>query len=70
MLEESRQLLLGRVGLTEADVAARIAARAAARAAKDFAAGDAVRVELAAKGVVIMDTPEGTTWRPGAMPVQ
>jgi cysteinyl-tRNA synthetase len=43
----------------------RIAARAAARAAKDFAAADAVRVELSAKGIMLMDSPEGTTWRPG-----
>lgn len=42
-----------------------IAARAAARAAKDFAAADAVRVELAGKGIMLMDTPQGTTWRPG-----
>jgi cysteinyl-tRNA synthetase len=46
-------------------VEVRIAARAAARAAKDFAAADAVRVELSAKGIMLMDSPEGTTWRPG-----
>ncbi len=43
----------------------RIAARAEARAAKDFAAADAVRQELAAVGINIMDSPQGTTWRPG-----
>jgi hypothetical protein len=42
-----------------------IAARAAARAAKDFAAADGVRKQLEAVGVWLMDTPGGTTWRPG-----
>lgn len=42
-----------------------IAARAAARAAKDFAAADAVRLGLASLGILLMDTPTGTTWRPG-----
>jgi cysteinyl-tRNA synthetase len=45
-------------------VAARIEARAAAREAKDFTAADAVRQELAAVGINIMDAPGGTTWRP------
>ncbi len=64
-LGELRRLALVRAGMSEADVAERLAARAAARAAKDFKAGDAVRDELAARGVMIMDTPEGSTWRPG-----
>lgn len=33
--------------------------------AKDYARGDEVRDELAAAGIMIMDTPTGTTWRPG-----
>jgi len=41
----------------------RIAARAQARKSKDFKAADAIRVELAAKGVEIEDTPQGTKWR-------
>lgn len=50
---------------TTHQVAQRIEARAAARQAKDFAAADAVRKELAAKGVMLMDSPQGTNWRPG-----
>jgi len=37
--------------------------RAQARKSKDFKAADAIRVELAAKGVEIEDTPQGTKWR-------
>jgi len=36
--------------------------RAEAKARKDFAAGDAVRDRLAAIGIVLKDTKEGTTW--------
>ena len=37
--------------------------RAAARAAKDFATSDRIRDDLAAKGIVIEDGPDGATWR-------
>lgn len=40
-----------------------IARREAARAARDFALGDHLRDALAAGGVVLEDTPEGTRWR-------
>jgi cysteinyl-tRNA synthetase len=40
-----------------------IAERAAARAAKDFAKSDALRDQVRALGVELMDGPFGTTWR-------
>ena len=43
-------------------VEARIAERAGARKAKDFARGDAIRDALLARGVALLDGPEGTTW--------
>jgi cysteinyl-tRNA synthetase len=50
------------VGLDPADIRARIAARTAAREAKDFAVSDRIRDELAALGVVLKDSKDGTTW--------
>jgi cysteinyl-tRNA synthetase len=41
----------------------RLDERRAARARRDFAAADAIRQELAAEGVVIEDTPQGTRWK-------
>ena len=40
-----------------------VAEREAARAAKDWATSDRIRAELAAEGVDLVDTPDGTTWR-------
>jgi cysteinyl-tRNA synthetase len=45
-----------------AKVDALIAARAAARKAKNFAESDRIRDELAALGVVLKDSKDGTTW--------
>ena len=39
-----------------------LAQRTEAKKAKDFATSDAIRDELTAMGVTIMDTPEGTVW--------
>ena len=45
------------------DIDQLLAERAAARKAKDFATSDRIRDELAAKGIVIEDGPDGATWR-------
>jgi len=47
----------------EADVEARIGARQEARKRRDFKAADAIRDELAARGIVLEDTPEGVRWK-------
>jgi cysteinyl-tRNA synthetase len=44
-------------------VDALVAARAAAKKARNFAEADRIRAELASEGVVLEDTPTGTTWR-------
>ena len=50
--------------ITEAEIEAALARRKEARAAKDFAASDAIRDELVAAGVEVMDgDPLGWEWR-------
>ncbi|WP_435417138.1 cysteine--tRNA ligase [Parerythrobacter aurantius] len=50
--------------ITEAEIEAALAERKEARAAKDFARSDALRDELAAKGVEVMDgDPLGWEWK-------
>ncbi len=46
----------------KAKIAALVQARDAARAAKNFAESDRIRDELAAMGVVLKDSKDGTTW--------
>ena len=49
-------------GIDAAHINALIADRTAARARKDFKESDRIRDELAAMGVAIKDSKEGTTW--------
>lgn len=48
--------------LDEADIDARIQRRAQAKAARDFALADRLRAELLDDGLVLQDSPTGTSW--------
>jgi cysteinyl-tRNA synthetase len=52
-----------RGGADSSWIEAAIAERLAARKARDFARADAIRADLASKGVLLEDGPGGTTWR-------
>ncbi len=54
---------LATLGLTEAEIDTLIEERLRARQAKDFARADQIRDELAEKGVELLDSPQGTTWK-------
>lgn len=58
--------LTAAAGLTEArkvEIDRQIAARADAKKAKNYAEADRIRAALAAEGVTLIDTPQGTTFR-------
>jgi cysteinyl-tRNA synthetase len=54
--------LQGGASLDESAIVAQIAERAAAKAAKNFALADQIRKDLLGQGVVLKDSPAGTTW--------
>ncbi len=54
---------LQELGLSEADVEALINERLEARRNKDFSRADQIRDGLAARGVELLDSPTGTTWK-------
>jgi cysteinyl-tRNA synthetase len=54
---------LAAMGLDAADIEAELEARRQARADKDWARADAIRDALDARGIEVMDGPDGATWR-------
>ncbi|MGE0867799.1 MAG: cysteine--tRNA ligase [Kofleriaceae bacterium] len=62
-LRDRRARLVRRNAIAVDRVEALLAERTSARAAKDFARADAIRTELSAIGVELLDTPGGTDWR-------
>ncbi|XP_043699656.1 cysteine--tRNA ligase, chloroplastic/mitochondrial isoform X1 [Telopea speciosissima] len=64
VLQQLKEKALKRAGLTEDQVLQKIVERTAARKNKEFEKSDAIRKDLAAVGIALMDSPNGTVWRP------
>jgi cysteinyl-tRNA synthetase len=62
-LARSAQEGLAVAGLIEAEIDALIIERQEARKSRNFVRSDQIRDELAAKGVLLLDGPAGTTWK-------
>lgn len=60
--DDPQRFLQAGSAVDEAAIQAHIAARAAAKAAKNFAEADLIRQELTEMGIVLKDSPTGTTW--------
>jgi cysteinyl-tRNA synthetase len=57
-----QRYLQGGESIDAQQVQALIDQRDAAKKARDFVAADRIRDELAALGVMLKDSPQGTTW--------
>ena len=57
-----QQYLQSGAGLDEAAIQTLIDARAAAKAGRNFAEADRIRAELAAQGIELKDSAQGTSW--------
>ncbi|KAK1372365.1 Cysteine--tRNA ligase [Heracleum sosnowskyi] len=63
-LQQLKENALKRAKMTEEEVLSKITERNTSRKNKEYEKSDAIRKELAAAGIALMDSPEGTKWRP------
>ncbi len=65
---QKENLLLVRLGIPREQIESLLQKRSQARLERNFSEADRIRDELAAKGIQVLDSPQGTTWkiRPGA----
>ncbi|XP_039045591.1 cysteine--tRNA ligase, chloroplastic/mitochondrial-like isoform X2 [Hibiscus syriacus] len=63
-LQQLRVMALKRAKLTEGEILQKIEERTEARKKKEYEKSDAIRKDLAVLGIALMDSPNGTSWRP------
>jgi cysteinyl-tRNA synthetase len=61
-LEGIKSAKAGQIDITSDEIERLIAERSEARAARDFKRGDEIRDFLLAKGILLLDSAQGTTW--------
>ncbi|WP_243370336.1 cysteine--tRNA ligase [Geotalea sp. SG265] len=61
-LERLKSRKAGNLDIAVEEIELLIAERTAARKAKDFKRSDEIRDQLAARNIVLLDSPQGTTW--------
>lgn len=66
---QKEDLLLARMGLEREEIQSLIQRRAQARMERKFSEADRIREELAARGIQLLDSPQGTSWKikPGTL---
>jgi cysteinyl-tRNA synthetase len=62
-LEKARERKLVELGISREEIEGLIEERTAARKARDFGRSDEIRDSLLARNIVLLDSPQGTTWR-------
>lgn len=60
---DPESFMQGEGGHSDLDIESLISARIAAKAAKNYAEADSIRKTLADAGIILEDSPQGTTWR-------
>jgi cysteinyl-tRNA synthetase len=62
-IKDAAPELVAKLALSDAEIEALVAERTEAKKARNFARADAIRVELATKGVAIEDSKDGVRWK-------
>jgi cysteinyl-tRNA synthetase len=62
-LEKARERKLAEMGISREEIERQIEERTTARKSRDFARSDEIRDTLLARNIVLLDSPQGTTWR-------